>query len=416
MDDTTLKQTLRAIGQEAVPDDWNRWDEIRQRVQQESMFNRRPAPSRRWLKRVAALLAVMLVSTGAIYAFVQINLPTGDTGLDGVKEAGLVTDLNLTQTIDGVQVQLNWGYIDQGRAVLNFGTYLVDEDGSKRLADADEPAIVRLRDRNGVLPDLYPNRFGSASYPLPITVAFYLIQQGADVQGDSVDLQFELIYTQRPLIRNAIERIFYSGVRRSDFGWNESANPISLPSDAMVFTFDFALPVQPAVELEPMQTITASGIPMTLHSIHVSPSHTGYRLCYTMPENMKKGWYPSDVSLSSDAVEAPYGGMEGDLENGRYCLNGYFDSYTTLPVTLTLKVEALERFASDTSPEELLAVQREMNARGIDMDVEVNADGSVGRFTWPNHTEESQAVLVDLGYRIEGPWVFTIDVPAPDAE
>jgi hypothetical protein len=57
-----------------------------------------------------------------------------------------------------------------------------------------------------------------------------------------------------------------------------------------------------------------------------------------------------------------------------------------------------------------------MNARGIDMDVEVNADGSVGRFTWPNHTEEAQAVLVDLGYRIEGPWVFTIDVPAPDAD
>lgn len=415
MDDSTLKQTLRAIGQEAVPENWNRWDEIQRRVQEESMFSR-PVPARRWLKRVAALLAVMLVSTGAIYAFVQINLPTGDTGLDGVKEAGLVTDLNLAQTIDGVQVQLNWGYIDEGRAVLNFETYLVDEDGSKRLADADEPAIVRLRDRNGVLPDLYPNRFGSASYPLPITVAFYLIQQGADVQGDSVDLQFEIIYTQRPLIRNALERIFYSGVRRSDFGWNESANPISLPSDAMVFTFDFTLPVQPAVELEPMQTVTASGIPMTLQSIHVSPSHMDYRLCYTLPENMKKGWHVSRVSLSSDAALPPLGGMESRLENGLYCLNGYFDVYTTLPVTLTLEVEALERFASNTSPEELLAVQREMNARGIDMDVNVNSDGMLGGFTWPNNTEESQAVLVDLGYRIEGPWVFTIDVPAPDAE
>lgn len=418
MDDSTLKQTLRAIGQEAVPDNWNRWDEIQRRVQGDAISNRRALSHNRWLKRVAVLLVVMLVSTGAIYAFVQMPPPrTGDTGVDGVKVAGLVTDLNLVQTIDGVQVQLNWAYIDEGRAILSFETFLVDADGARWLADADEPAVVRLSERNGLLPDLYPNRFDSGSYPKPVTVAFNLIQQNASLQGRSatVDLRFEVAYVQRPVIRNAIEKIFFSQIRRSTFGWAKHGVRVPLPPDAISFEFDFTLPVQHTITLEPMLTATASDIELTLESISVSPSKTDYRLCFDMPDDRPKGWHLSNVTLKFEETVTGFGGMEGDLaENGRYCTEGYLEVFIALPSTLVLTVEALERIPY-TSADELLLVQREMNASGIEMDVEIHPDGTTA-FTWPSNTEESQAVLVDLGYRIEGPWVFTIDVPAPDAE
>src|SRR5690606_11989099 len=176
--------------------------------------------------------------------------------IDGVKAAGLVTDLNLVQTVDGVQVQLNWAYIDEGRAVLNYQTFLVNDDGTRRAADADEPTILRLSEHNGHIPDLYPNRHGHESYPKPVTVAFNLVQQKASLPDplDTVDLRLEIAYDYRPHIRNAIERIFYSEIRRSTFGWAKNGVRHPLPPEAIAFTFDFTLSIQRAVTLEPMLT------------------------------------------------------------------------------------------------------------------------------------------------------------------
>lgn len=417
MDDNMLKHTLRAIGREAVPDDWDRWHEIRQRVEDNAIFSRPAVPQNRWLKRAAALLIVMLLSTGAIYAFVQMPPPpAGDTGIDGVKAAGLVTDLNLVQTLDGVQLQLNWAYIDEGRVIVNYQTFLVNQDGTRRAADADEPAILRLSERNGQLPDLYPNRHGHQSYPTPVTVAFN-IEQGASLPDplNMVDMRLEIAYDYRPHIRNAIERIFYSEIRRSTFGWDQNGVRLPLPPEAISFTFDFTLPIQRSVTLEPMLTVTASGVAITLESLSVSPSKTNYRVCYVLPDNSAKGWHLADVTLAFGETVTSFGGSENKKrKDGRACTDGYMEVYQTLPVTLTLTVEALERMPFN-SADELLRIQRAMHASGIGMDVEIHPDGTTA-FTWPNITDEAQTVLVDLGYRIEGPWVFTIDVPAPDAE
>lgn len=418
MDDNTLKQTLRAIGQEAVPDDWNRWDEIQRRVQEETIFKRRPAPSRRWLKRVAALLIVMLISSGAIYAFVQVNLLTSDSGLIGAVEDGLVTDLNLVQTTDGVQVQLNWAYIDESRAVLNYQTFLVSGDETRSMADADAPTIVRLGERGGHLPDLYPDRFNARHYPNPVTVEFFLPKQNAslkDISG-TVDLRLEIVYTERPRIRNLIEKILYPRPRAlNDWGPPENHEP--LPPDALSFTFDFTLPVPHAVTLEPMLTVTASDVAMTLESLRVSPSQVDFSLTYQIPPGDGRYWYTENITLKVNGIETDFlSGGEGDrTAEGHFYQRGFFNAYTEFPATVTLTVEALGRFPT-VKPDEVLAVQREMALRGIAMWVEIKSNGQVGGFRWPVETDEERAALVELGYRIEGPWIFTIDVPAPDAE
>ena len=419
MDDNTLKQTLRAIGQEAIPDNWNRWHEIRQRVEDDAVFSRRAMPQNRWLKRIATLLVVMLVSSGAIYAFVQTPPPpTGDPGVDGVKAAGLATDLNLVQTIDGVQVQLNWGYIDEGRAVLNFETFLVDDDGSRRLADADNPAVVRLSGKDGTLRDLYPSRIDSESWPKPITVAFNLMDRKASLPGNSetVDLRFEVAYVQRPYIRNAIERIFFSEIRWSTFGRNRGGVRSELPPEAISFAFDFTLPVQRAVMVEPMLTIIASQVPMMLKRISVAPSQTNVNFCFELPESESQFWYPEEITVTINGVKNRLGGGESKPgRQGEYCSKYSFEMFARLPATVTLTVQGLEQ-RSLNSVDEYLSIQREMNARGIEMRVDVNPDGTLGGYTWPNNTDEARAVLAALGYWIDGPWVFTIDVPAPDAD
>jgi hypothetical protein len=419
MDDNTLKQTLRAIGQEAVPDNWDRWHEIRQRVEDDAVFSRRAVPQNLWLKRVAALLIVMLISSGAIYAFVQLPPPpTGDTGIDGVKDAGLVTDLNLVQTVDDVQVQLNWAYIDEGRAILNYQTFLVNEDGTRRAADADEPAVVRLSGHDGALRDLYPNRIDSESWPKPITVAFNLVDQKASLPGQSnrIGLRFEIAYTQRPVIRNAIERIFFSEIRRSTFGWAKNGVRAPLPPEAISFTFDFTLPIQRAVTLEPMLTVIANQVPMTLKRVSVAPSQTNVNFCFELPESESRFWYPEDVTLAINGIKHSLGGGESRPgHEGEYCTKYSFENFARLPATVILTVQGLEQRPLG-SVDEYLSIQREMAKRGIEMRVDVNPDGTLGGFTWPNHTEEARAVLAEIGFWIEGPWVFTIEVPAPDAK
>ncbi len=418
MDDNTLKQTLRAIGQEAVPDHWDRWHEIRQRVEDDAAFSPRAVPQKRWLKRIAALLIVMLVSTGAIYAFVQLPPPpSGDTGLDGVKAAGLVTDLNLVQTVGDVQVQLNWAYIDEGRAILNYQTFLMNDDGSRRAADADEPTILRLSERNGQLPDLYPSRHGHQSYPTPVEVAFN-IQRRASLpdQSDTVDLRLEIAYDYRPHIRNAIERIFFSEIRRSTFGWAKNGVRAPLPPEAISFTFDFTLPIQRAVTLEPMLTVIANQVPMTLKRVSVAPSQTNVNFCFELPESESRFWYPEDVTLAINGIKHSLGGGESRPgHEGEYCTKYSFENFARLPATVILTVQGLEQRPLG-SVDEYLSIQREMAKRGIEMRVDVNPDGTLGGFTWPNHTEEARAVLAEIGFWIEGPWVFTIEVPAPDAK
>ncbi|MBE2266751.1 MAG: DUF4179 domain-containing protein, partial [Anaerolinea sp.] len=69
--------------------------------------------------RGLTLLLTVIIMFGvvtAVYAVVngQIGL---DPGMEGVDAANLVTDLNLSQTVDGVTLTLEWAYIDAHRVV-----------------------------------------------------------------------------------------------------------------------------------------------------------------------------------------------------------------------------------------------------------------------------------------------------------
>ena len=63
------------------------------------------------LARVAAVF-IMFFTVGMMSYAIYETINGRDPGLEAVHEAGLVTELNLSQTINDVTVTLDWAYAD----------------------------------------------------------------------------------------------------------------------------------------------------------------------------------------------------------------------------------------------------------------------------------------------------------------
>lgn len=453
-----MRQAVREIGRHVIPDDWTRRAEILARAREEAATVKMPRRFAHPLRRLLLAALLLLISTSAVYAVIQVTRPMGDSGLAGVQQAGFVSDLNLIQTVGDVAVQLNWAYIDEGRAVVNYQTYLVRGDGTLQPADADAPFAARLIDRGERLPDLTPNRYETASVPQPVTMAFYL-PDTTDLSAlpETLDLRFEIVFTEPPRSRTALERLLpwmqgspqgYVGVSAverlgsdateavaeaptgdatqeaaaefgsittfGDGGGTDSTPPperLPLPPGVGPFAFDFSLPLLHAVTVTPNLTITGADIPMTLEMVSVAPSKTDLRLCFTPPQ---PNWWLVEATLQLGETVATPASTESSPRAGtdQTCTDLHFEMYAQPPTRLTLTVEAIEHQPYETA--ELQEAQRQFAARGIPMQLEIRPDGTAGIYTWPSGLEEARAALIELGYRIEGHWVFRLELPGAD--
>lgn len=120
MDDKRIHDLLNDYAKKEIPDDMNLWNDLKS----ELMLPGR-ATRNRSLSLVLAIL-IMLGAALAVYAVVNQQI-TGDLGVEGAREANLVTDLNLSQTIDGVTLTLAWAYADASR--LAFGYSITAPEG-----------------------------------------------------------------------------------------------------------------------------------------------------------------------------------------------------------------------------------------------------------------------------------------------
>jgi hypothetical protein len=91
--------------------------------------------------------------------------------------------------------------------------------------------------------------------------------------------------------------------------------------------------------------------------------------------------------------------------------------FAELPSELSLTIPAFIKAVY--TGEEIEAIQaglNEISSVAFDMQLKYE-DGEVRGWQWPDTSRrEVRTLLMKMGYRLEGPWVFIVDIPATSPE
>ena len=270
--------------------------------QQVTQTQRRPS---RWARLVLTtrlgwvlVLAFLLVFGGTSWAVGRRLFTVGQVGrlfqvdvaMDHVEQAGLVQELNLSQTVDGVTVTLEQGYADANRVVVGL---TVTGPASQRYS----PLRVELIDSAGVV---FPRVMGMGlssksellQVELPPGTSYHVYSFDASAgEGDPAELDLRL----------AIEVEEFEPAPTPDNPPAEPPDskvvtvllePLPAPTIVGLFTFDFGLPFIPGRTVEVQQTVEAAGVAVRLERVVVTPSETQAILCVELPDGGSKEWIP----------------------------------------------------------------------------------------------------------------------------
>jgi hypothetical protein len=338
MKEQQVTETLQRIARQGVPDSVDLWPAIKARLQP----RRRPS---RWGRLMpttrlgwAFLILTLVLAFGAVaYAVSPAvgRLFQQESGLRYVEQANLVQELDLSQTVDGVTVNLERAYADANRIVIGFT--IKDPDGQRRY----EARHLTLTDAAGtVFPGIFyygvTGRSDILKVSLPPGEGTYVLSfDAAAVTGVSKELDLRLVMEMEELVLPS----------------NASAEPpasteeelLPMPEGAIVgpFIFDFSVPFVPGRVIEVQQAVEAAGVAVTLQRVVVTPSETQATLCFTPPDGGKE-WFPITAGAGLDL----FGGNVSQLtESGEKCHRViYPGALTGRSGTGTLKVTELVGF------------------------------------------------------------------------
>src|SRR5689334_23112548 len=114
MDKRQFRRILHSITEQEIPADMNRWNEIKAKAQQ-AQLPARPSRPVRMSMRAVFIFILLFVSAAGGYAYYQQIFPFPPRGMEGASDAGLLTMINYSQTIEGVTVIVRWAYADESR-------------------------------------------------------------------------------------------------------------------------------------------------------------------------------------------------------------------------------------------------------------------------------------------------------------
>lgn len=426
----SLKETLTERAQHAVSNDYDLWSHIQEAIDSEETDpmkapTLRVAPSnpRRTRRLIYVLVAALLLTTTAVYAVYQTQLPLTDAGLAAMNTAGNITQLNLVQRVDDVEVRLNWAYIDEGRTVFNFETFLVNDDGTLTPADADTPFQVRYWDTLNNLIAPAPMRYDYSTFHRPVTVTFLPPPVYFAPGVNEVGIVFELTFEQPPRVRNALERLLSGGLAgsRSFFGGNgmSKVSPEStaepMPSDSGVFTFKFSLPLFRSVTVKPELVITdVPGFTFYVNTVKVDASQVTIDMCYETTADDFMWWPELEIESEERFVGYSHSGYKSEIVN-QSCVFSTYRTHVEVPGEVTFGIENMTRSTPIRVDEEYLKIKEAFAQRGIELNPTVDEEGRITQFGYPEDAPYSvhKEVMIELGYLIEGPWEFTVEIPEP---
>ncbi|MBN8640117.1 MAG: DUF4179 domain-containing protein, partial [Anaerolineae bacterium] len=113
-----ITQSLHETAHEEIPDTMNLLPEIHSQL----------AGVRRRSRSLSLLIVVVLMFAVSTTVFAIVSGQIGDPGLEGARANNLITDVNQTQTIDGVTVTLEWAYADAHRLVFGYSVLAPEEN------------------------------------------------------------------------------------------------------------------------------------------------------------------------------------------------------------------------------------------------------------------------------------------------
>lgn len=220
-----------------------------------------PSLFRRW-RFVAVTAAVFLIGLSALYAITTLvrQAIQNDGGLS-VEEG---QPIDLQQTLDGYTLTAEWVYADSNRISVGLNAAF---DPAEESVNAISPeTVVQLTDANGLE---YPflTMTGSAVEQNTAGVIYsFAVPEGVP---PGAELAFHLTVDLR---------IFYSTLQTFHVG---------------LFQYDFRTILRDeSKSFNLPQTVTVSGIPVTITKVEVSPSLTRIETCFTVQDDTFSDWIP----------------------------------------------------------------------------------------------------------------------------
>ena len=268
-----------------------------------------------------AAIALALVG-GTAYAGTSLIRDMMRTMAPDIEDAGLMTELNLSQTIDGVTVKLEAGYADANTVLIGYtitGRNARYDAPDRRMYVADGLELDSSAG-TGYVPG--PDVLGWHPSKTTVVAAF----DGTPIPGDpsEVALRFETSVSDTPV----------AGEGRT---WGP-------------FVFDFTLPFRGGKNVTVGQTVEAAGIPITLEKVLISPAGTSAVFHYYEDRELR------DRPFAITSIEMPVGdetitvnAKQGAL-NVSYYMEHYPGDFTQRTGLWTLTVRELVLPAKSPGP------------------------------------------------------------------
>ncbi len=268
--------------------------------------------------RLALVAIIVLLAAGvvaAVSSLVQQIINT-DPGLKSVYDAGKGIPLNLSQTIDGYTVNLEWAYADGNRLTIAYTIaglpgveYTNLESDSTSLTTADGKTEFSME-------------YGEGNYLQTSSIDPTQIPTG-NISGNQLIFDVSKADVTQSVLNLRFE-VSVSGVTVAKRTEIPSLEPWSALHEgpSQPFVFNFSLPLNGTLRvLNAPQIVTDQGITITLDKVTVAPSQTTVTVCFTVPDTTRQ--WTSIPRLTTNRQEVPGGGMVQTMKAGetQHCDN-----------------------------------------------------------------------------------------------
>lgn len=335
-------------------------------------------------------------------------------GTEDAARAGLLTSINQSQTIAPHQVTVQWAYMDERQVVVKLFIETTWFQGIRQIQ-----GNVSLRDAYGTVFGCCHQRSSSGDRSIP-TLAHgseytFTVPKDYLAQFDepplAIPLILELNAGGNPLpVPSSVIPAATSVAVPSPEATDEAA------PDPDVFRFEFSVPVYPAVTVEANQTVTAADgeAVVTLQALVITPINTWVRLCYRLPN--EHSWVNGSVDASIQGRLPSTMLLESwinlDAEGCQeYAYDTYYDGRGgTYEMTIGYLHEYEPRLLPRTN-EGWTNLLPQLEAHGIT--VELTPEGALKSLSTPGNDALFEAMRdLNIWQRVEGPFSFTVELPA----
>lgn len=436
MDDKHIQAALHALAEAEIGDDMNLWPQLETEIRR---INRRPRmlPHTR-LGWVVAILILFVTAGATVYAVDRL-LQLSDPGLDAVDQANMVTHLDQTQQAGDFTVTLQYAYADANRISLAYQAQVEQRFGELDTLTYGFTEAVLTDDAGHTFEMMFGGGGGGgggggSSDPDVIVMSTFMSDSSYDasvIEGSPTELHLRL---ELALGSFRFEAIPAQGGSGGGGGGSSEATAESQlgPNTMLVATgdevgrtvFEFSIPFNPGRVMDTPQTVTANGIEMTLQKVVVTPSLTRLNICYvppTTPEDGQNWNLDTRLDINGELIQEIPGMLISDM----------IRIYSHDPILLpsTCRDYLVQQPLHDRTGTWTLTIDRVMLQGATDteaMNTVLVNDYNIELIPQPNGGfgysppegmayEEFMEIMnrVNAEHQpgVDGPWVFTFDVP-----